>query len=353
MLAAIAASPGTRPAEPGEFTRRAFENGRIDLTSVEGLGDLIAAETEAQRRQALRLADGVLARRAEGWREALLDARALLEAELDFSDEDDVPADAGATVAAASIRIRDDIVAVLATAARGERIRGGFEVALMGPPNAGKSSLLNALAGRPAAIVTDLPGTTRDPVEVRLDLGGAAVTLVDTAGLREGADAIEAEGIRRARDRGRAADLVLWLDETGEGRAPDHLDAVEVVAIRTKADRFGPGSFGGAIDADPMAFPAAISVVTGEGIEALVAALAARAADRGDGEATLVAHARQRHHLEAAVAALAPIGGGGALAPEVMADLIRQAGDHIGRLTGRIDVEDVLGRIFSTFCIGK
>jgi len=350
LLAAIGALPGIRPAEAGEFTRRAFENGRIDLTAVEGLAGLIAAETETQRRQALRLADGALARRAEGWRSALIDARAMLEAELDFADEDDVPDTAGATVVAASIRIRDDIAVVLATAPRGERIREGFEVALMGPPNAGKSSLLNALAGRPAAIVTDIPGTTRDPIEVRLDLGGAAVTLVDTAGLREGAEAIEAEGIRRARDRGRAADLVIWLDEDGAPQPADLGEDIEVVAIRSKCDRFGSDP---RPSPRPGNFPAAISVATGEGIEALVAAIAERAGDRVVGEPALVAHARQRHHLMEAVNALAPLDAAHGLAPEVIADMLRRAGDHLGRLTGRIDVEDVLGRIFSTFCIGK
>lgn len=350
LIAAIAAVPATRPAEAGEFTRRAFENGRIDLTAVEGLADLIAAETETQRRQALRLADGALARRAEGWRATLIDARAMLEAELDFADEDDVPDAAGATVVATSIRIRDDIAAVLATAPRGERIREGFEVALMGPPNAGKSSLLNALAGRPAAIVTDIPGTTRDPIEVRLDLGGAAVTLVDTAGLRDGAETIEAEGIRRARERGRTADLVLWLDEDGRAGPSDLGEDIEVIAIRTKCDRFGaePCRPGRAED-----FPGAISVVTGEGIEQLVAAIARQACDRVAGEPALVAHARQRHHLAEAVAALAPLDVAHDLAPEVVADMLRRAGDQLGRLTGRIDVEEVLGRIFSTFCIGK
>ncbi|HUG62337.1 MAG TPA: tRNA uridine-5-carboxymethylaminomethyl(34) synthesis GTPase MnmE, partial [Methylomirabilota bacterium] len=340
--------PGLRMAEPGEFTRRAFEHGRIDLTAVEGLADLIAAETEWQRRQALRLADGGFTRRAEGWRAALLRARAAVEADLDFSDEEDVPGSVAETAIAEAARLREDIAAVLADEGRGERIREGFQVAIMGPPNAGKSSLLNVLARRDAAIVTAIPGTTRDIVEVRLDLAGAAVVLADTAGLRNSDDIVEKEGIRRARARADAADLVLWLTDDD---APPPWAAGEgplVVALRTKADLHPdaptPGIAGGA-------FPGSISVLTGEGIAALETALAAAAGSAAAGEPPLITRARHRRILEEIVRDLSEVRTD--VPAEIRAEALRRAGDGLGRLAGRIDVEDVLGAIFSSFCIGK
>ena len=243
ILDVLAHLPGLVPAEAGAFTRRAFENGRLDMTAVEGLADLIAAETEAQRRQALRLAEGDLARRANGWREALIRARAAIEADLDFADEEDVPGSVADRAFVEAAGVAADMRRLLADGRRGERTRDGFQVAIMGPPNAGKSSLLNWLAGREAAIVTEVPGTTRDVIEVHLDLGGQAVILIDTAGVRETADRVEVEGIRRGLARGRAADLVLWLDE--EGRGPPALDGTgPVVPLRSKAYRVSGAAAG-------------------------------------------------------------------------------------------------------------
>lgn len=352
LLGWLGRRPGLRAAEAGDFTRRAFLNGRLDLTAVEGLADLVTAETEAQRRQALRAAEGGLARRAEAWRADLVAARAAVEAELDFAEEEDVPGSIAGEAVAIAGRVRAEIAAALADAHRGERVREGLVVAILGPPNAGKSSLLNALARRDVAIVTDLPGTTRDVLEVHLDLGGQAVTLLDTAGLRETADRIEAEGIRRALVRAGTADLLIWLDERGEPAPPSLEGGAHVVTIRSKADRADDRVHPSlTMSSHGAGFPPAVSVASGAGIDALVAALAALADSRNGGEPALVTHARQRDRLCDAMEALdAALAGG---PPEVTADALRRAGDAIGRLTGRIDVEDVLGAIFSRFCIGK
>ncbi len=211
VLDALGKIGGCRPAEAGEFTRRAFEHGQLDLTAVEGLGDLIAAETPAQRRQAFRQLKGLIGDRAEAWRRQLIEALALVEARIDFSDEADVPEDLIGPALATARRLRDDIAQVLADGRRGERLRDGLVVAIAGPPNAGKSTLLNRLARRDVAIVSPYAGTTRDVIEVHLDLEGYPVTLLDTAGIRESADPVEQEGVRRARDRAAGADLVLWV----------------------------------------------------------------------------------------------------------------------------------------------
>jgi tRNA modification GTPase len=272
-----------------------------------------------------------------------------VEADLDFADEDDVPADVAMPIAADSLALADDILVVLADGGQGERIRDGLQVAILGPPNAGKSSLLNALARRDAAIVTPIAGTTRDVVEVRLDLGGWPVTVADTAGFRVGSDPIEQEGIRRAAERGRGADVVLWLDETG-APPPDELCrewSGRVVAVRSKADDIAEGL----VPPDEAGFPQVVSVATGAGLGVLETALA-RAAASGQGlEPPLITRERHRRLLEAMVvdlqsAAAAP-------APEIMAEHLRSASDALGRLTGRLEVEDVLGVIFSRFCIGK
>lgn len=335
----LASLPGLRLAEAGEFTRRAFDNGRLDLTEAEGLADLIAAETEAQRRLALRLAGGAFRARAEGWRHRLIELRAHIEAELDFSDEEDVPANVSGTVGVGIATLRNEMERELVAGQRGERIRDGFEVVVLGPPNAGKSSLVNALAERDIAIVTDIPGTTRDLLEVRLDLDGFAVTLIDTAGLRDGGDVIEAEGMRRGRARAATADLILWLDENGGGPSEDIRGlGTEIVCLRTKADLGGEDR--------------GVSIRNRSSIDALIRRLASEAAQRLGGEPPLISRARQRQCLEQAIEALK-----GAevekLPGEIVADRLRQAGEALGRLTGRIDVEDVLGSIFSTFCIGK
>ncbi len=342
FLSFLGALPGLRLAEAGEFTRRAFEHGRIDLTEAEGLADLISADTDAQRRQALRLAGGTFRTRADGWRRSLIDLRASVEADLDFSDQDDVPAEISTEVYAGIRDLRDQMERELVAGLRGERIRDGFEVVVLGPPNAGKSSLVNALADRDVAIVTDIPGTTRDLLEVRLDLEGYAVNLVDTAGLRDGGDAIEAEGMRRGRARASAADLILWLDE-GDAVPPNDVASlgVEMLCLRTKAD------LRGCQDAE-----SSVSVHDRGSIDTLLGVLALKAAGRLRGEPPLVSRARQRLCLEQAVESLkkAELEG---LPTEIVADHLRRAGDALGRLTGRIDVEEVLGSIFSTFCVGK
>ena len=326
-----------RLARPGEFIRRAFQNGKLDLTEVEGLADLVAAETEVQRRQAAGQARGVLAARAEAWREALIDLRAEIEARLDFSDEGDVgealPADFETRIAALKL----DMAAAVAGAGAAERVRDGFRVAILGRPNAGKSSLLNALARRDVAIVTPEAGTTRDVLEVPLDIHGYPVLLFDTAGLRESVSLAEAEGVRRARLTAETADLVLWLEDATLDPAPcPAISERPTWRIATKVD-LAPGRDG-------------ISVVTGAGLGDLVERLGAAAAEAmGPGNA-LVTRQRQREAIESAIAALADDPGA---ATEIKADLLRAASEAIGRLSGRVDVEDVLDRLFREFCIGK
>ena len=238
-LGALGRIEGLRPAEAGEFTRRAFENGRLDLTAVEGLADLIGAETEAQRRQAYRQLKGLLGKRAETWRARMIEALALVEARIDFSDEADVPEDLIGPALKIVQGLRDEIAEALAGAARGERLRDGLVVAIAGPPNAGKSTLLNRIARREAAIVSPIPGTTRDVIEVHLDLDGYPVTLLDTAGIRDSDDPVEQEGVRRAQQRASEADLVLWVydasDDGVRGETPSFAN-VPVWAVRNKLD---------------------------------------------------------------------------------------------------------------------
>ena len=298
--------PGLRPAEPGEFTRRAFLNGRLDLTAVEGLADLVDAETRAQARQALRQLDGALGRLYGGWREALLGALARLEAEIDFAPEEDVPDQLLETVRPEVRRLSAEIAAHLADGHRGERLRAGLTVAVVGPPNAGKSSLVNRLARRDVAIVTPLPGTTRDVLEVHLDLAGYPVTLLDTAGLREAADLIEAEGVRRARSRAEHADVRLIMFDGAVWPELDPatlamIDEVAVIVVN-KCDL--------AVLAEPIriggraALP--VSCLTGEGIAALLEALAQRAAGLlSSGDEPLLTRARHRAALQSAAEALA------------------------------------------------
>jgi tRNA modification GTPase len=349
VLAALGRLDGLSLAEPGEFTRRAFANGVMDLAAVEGLADLIAAETSAQRRQALRQSDGALGAAVAGWRERLIGIAALAEAAIDFADEGDVAADellGPARQEAAALKA--DIATVLADARRGERVRGGVPVVIAGPPNAGKSSLLNALARRDVAIVSAQPGTTRDAIEVHLDLDGVAVTVIDTAGIREGADPVEAEGIRRARARMALAELVLWLEPAGGvPEAPPEL-AVPVWRIATKADVAaaapGPGSDG---------IRHRISVASGAGLDGLVGDLAATVGDLVGGEPALVTRQRQAVALAEAAAALGEATTRSDSSPELLAEDIRRAGRALGQVVGAVDVEDVLDAIFRQFCIGK
>ncbi len=350
VLEALSAIDGFRPAEAGEFTRRAFGNERLDLTQVEGLADLVAAETEAQRRQALRQSDGTLGRLYEGWRQRLVRARALIEAELDFADEDDIPASASNEAWRLAEAVRREIVDH-AEDRRGERVREGTEIVVLGPPNAGKSSLVNAIARRDVAIVAPEPGTTRDMIEVRIDLDGYAATLVDTAGLRTAEGAVEREGVRRAEARAARADLVLWLGDAREpaGRPPALPGAV--LRVASKVDLVDSDSERARILAD---FDYAISSVTGEGVAELLAGLARTlAAELGGAESVVATRARHRAALrgcaEAIVAALEDDGRG----LELRAEDLRRAGDALGRVTGRIGVEEMLDVVFRDFCIGK
>ncbi|WP_082531799.1 tRNA uridine-5-carboxymethylaminomethyl(34) synthesis GTPase MnmE [Methylobacterium sp. Leaf469] len=346
VLGALAALPGCIPAEPGAFTRRAFLNGRLGLTEAEGIADLINAETEAQRRQALRQLDGALGRRVAAWRDRLIDLLAGVEAALDFSDEGDVDDDAlDAALFAKARVIRDAIAAALDDGGRGERLRDGFTVVLAGPPNAGKSTLLNALSRRDAAIVSPVPGTTRDVIEVRCDLGGLPVLLIDTAGLREAGDALEAEGIRRTRARIAQADLVLLLAEAGSISDVTDLSVPmpPVLRVQTKADLSeGSRSAEGHV----------ISAMTGEGLDTLLDAIEHHASVSIGGEAALITRQRHREgltrcrdHLDRLVQ--------GAVLPELAAEDLRLAVRALGEVAGQVGVEEMLDRLFSGFCIGK
>jgi tRNA modification GTPase len=353
LLAALGALPGLRLAEPGEFTRRAFENGKLDLTAAEGLVDLVAAETAAQRRQALRQLEGELGRLYEGWRARLLRGLAQLEAEIDFPEEG-LPQDLRQRVAAEAGALRAEMARHLADGGRGERLREGVAVAIVGPPNAGKSSLMNALARRDVAITSASAGTTRDVIEVALDLGGYPVLLADTAGLRDVADEVEAEGVRRARARAAAADLrLVLLDATrpGEAAALAGLIDADAIVIANKID-LAPGKAAGWADALGAGRALRLSVRTGAGMEALLERLEAEVARRfAPGAAPVVTRARHRRALEDCVAALDRFADAGL--PELAAEDLRAATRALGRITGRVDVEDMLDIVFREFCIGK
>ena len=347
VIEAVLSLPGTRVAEPGEFARRAFENGKLDLTQVEGLADLISAETEAQRRQALAQAEGSLRTLYEGWRIELLRAQALVEAGLDFADEGDVAADIAVKADAVVAPLLVSISHHLADR-RGERLRDGVHIVIAGPPNVGKSSLLNALAKRDVAIVSEEAGTTRDVLEVHLDLGGLPVTLTDTAGLREAESKVEAEGVRRALARTEQADVVLWLvDATAPiWELPAALEIRTAICVLNKIDLERGFT--------PHRDCLQISARTGQGLDRLVEALEEQAAHGAEtGLASpLMTRARHRAELEGARVALQRFGQP-TLSPELKAEELRIAARHLGRLTGRIDVEEVLGAIFGEFCIGK
>jgi tRNA modification GTPase len=346
VIEAVLSLSGTRLAEPGEFARRAFENGKLDLTQVEGLADLIGAETEAQRRQALAQAEGSLRTLYEGWRAELLGAQALVEAGLDFADEGDVATDVALKAEAIVTPLLASISNHLADR-RGERLRDGVRIVIAGPPNVGKSSLLNVLAKRDVAIVSEEAGTTRDVLEVHLDLGGLPVILTDTAGLREAESKVEAEGVRRALSRTEGADVVLWLvDATAPvWEPPAALGSKAAICILNKIDLAPGGAIRDCIQ---------ISAKTGQGLDQLIEALeeqAAHVAETGLGS-PLMTRARHRAELDGARAAFDRFGDP-SLSPELKAEELRIAARHLGRLTGRIDVEEVLNAIFGEFCIGK
>ncbi len=354
VLDALGRVPGCRMAEAGEFARRAFHNGKVDLAEAEGLADLIDAETEAQRRQALAQARGGLSQLYEGWRAGIIEAQALVEAAIDFADEPDVESD---TIARAAGAVRSLAVAVgkhLADGHRGEILRDGFRVVLAGAPNAGKSSLLNALAKRDAAIVSEEAGTTRDVIEVRLDLEGFPVVLTDTAGIREAAGKVEQEGIRRTIARAEEADLVIWLVDAHDPQRdlPDELRAVadRTLPVLNKVDLL-PGGLPGQLPDDLVG----ISARTGAGVDDLTRRLAGIARERvgSSGTDPVITQARHRALVEEAAEHLAAFEAGEPMALELRAEDLRKAAHAIGRITGRIDVEDVLDAVFGRFCIGK
>lgn len=350
LLETLSSFDGMRPAEPGEFTRRAFEHGKLDLTQAEALADLVDAETRAQQRQALRQMGGALKELCDDWRHRLVQALAHLEAVIDFPDED-LPANVNARLWDEVADLRREITAHLDDNRRGERTREGVHIAIIGPPNAGKSSLLNALVRRDAAIVSDIPGTTRDVIEVHLDLGGYAATIADTAGLRETNDTIEDEGVRRARKRARDADLKIALFDGARfplrDAATQALCDARTLAVITKADLLkNPTPF----DArEKLHF---ISVKTGFGVGEFLAALETWVREESDpGASVPLTRARHRVALEECRDALdrakaAPLS-------ELAAEDLRLAARALGRLTGRVDVDEILDVVFRDFCIGK
>lgn len=343
-LGALATLPGLRAAEAGEFTRRAFINGKIDLTGAEALADLISAETETQRRMALANAEGGQAQLYLGWRHRLLHARAMIEAELDFADEADVPGSVAGTVWADMAALAQEIGNHIDGYRAGEIVRDGFRVVLVGAPNAGKSSLLNALARRDVAIVADVPGTTRDLVEVALDLNGMKVIVTDTAGIRQTNDVVERIGVDRALQAAARADLVIELTDPSAGEYTGDRDwDAPTIRVWTKADK-------GTV---PAGKRHAISALTGMGMADLIDKIAARAQEAAaPAGATVPSRLRQVELLKACSSHIGvALQDGHAL--ELRAEELRLAGDALGRITGAIDVEDLLGVIFSEFCIGK
>ncbi|SIT80877.1 tRNA uridine-5-carboxymethylaminomethyl(34) synthesis GTPase MnmE [Pontibaca methylaminivorans] len=339
LLACLSDFPDARMAEPGEFTRRALENGRLDLAQVEGLADLIDAETEQQRIQAQRVFSGELGNLARSWREKLIRAAALVEVTIDFADED-VPVDVSPEVSDILESVRSDLQRQISGSGIAERIRSGFEVAIVGAPNVGKSTLLNALAGRPAALTSEYAGTTRDVIEVRMDLRGLPVTLLDTAGLRETEDKVEKMGVSLAKTRAEAADLRIFLAEPGESF--DIKAGPEDIILRPKADTRKDRA-------------GAVSGLTGEGLDELVARvqeiLSARSSDVG-----LAIRARHRKAMETADASLgiaAEVLFRGPDHYDILAAEIRHAVLALESLVGRIHTEDLLSEIFASFCLGK
>ena len=364
LVVALSGFADLRAAEPGEFTRRAFENGKLDLTEAEGLDDLIHADTDRQRRQALRQLKGLLGDRARTWRDQIIEASALIEAGIDFSDESDVPTELIEPARAKIEMLLGEIEDVLAAQGRSERLREGLVVAIAGPPNVGKSTLMNALARREVAIVSPHAGTTRDVIEVQLDLDGYPVTVIDTAGIRETDDPVEQEGVRRARARAAEADLVLWMSDPQRDEAPE-LEAAPVWRIRNKIDLHAvrpdagranesAGGLGRGLGRSGEGTEFGISASRGDGIVELIAGLVGFAEKYfGSDEGGLISRERQRKLLretaELLRRSIVVLGQG----EELAAEDLRMAAYSLGRLLGRVDVEDILDVIFREFCIGK
>jgi len=345
VLAALSEIHGCRPAEPGEFAHRAFINGKMDLTAAEGLVDLIDAETEAQRLQAVSLALGHHATFYGKWRTRLIECQALIESAIDFSDEGDVSDQASDMASERAATLKTEIQSHLAGADRAEIIRAGFRVVIAGPPNAGKSTLLNVLAGRDAAIVSEEAGTTRDVIEVHLDLAGLAVIVTDTAGIRETQTAIEIEGIRRTFERANDADLVIWLTDIADA-VPPPLSSLQspLICVANKSDEH-PG-----LKSKGLMISAAKAI----GLDVLTDAIVAHARKRlGTSSELVPTSARQSFHLQVAVKHLKNYLDQPNVDIELRAEDLRLAADSLGRLTGRVDPEDILDQVFSRFCIGK
>ena len=343
VLDVLAVTPGLRAAEPGEFTRRALGAGRLDLVQVEALADLIDAETEAQRKQAQRVLSGALGAKAASWRERLVFALALVEAEIDFSDEE-LPAGLGDQAG----KVLSGVLGEISRERRGhlvaERVRLGFDVAVLGAPNVGKSTLVNTLAGRDVAIASEIPGTTRDVIEVRLEIAGHAVTLLDTAGLRETDDVVESIGVARARERGEASDIRIHLLDAFSP-APDHPGPDDLL-VQCKGDLGGPVRPDVAV---------VVSGTTGVGVDRLVELLAKRLESKAEGAGLVIRerHARALHRAELALEEVIASGDLASARIELGADGVRRAIRALDSLIGRVDVEDVLDDIFKSFCLGK
>lgn len=336
VLRVLGDSGLARLAEPGEFTRRALENGRMDLAQVEGLADLLESETETQRKQALRVVTGHLGALVEQWRSSLIRAAALIEATIDFVDED-VPVDVTPEVRELLIGVKSDLISEIAGSKVAERIRVGFEVAIVGAPNAGKSTLLNAMAGRDAAITSDIAGTTRDVIEVRMDLMGLPVTILDTAGLRDGQDEIEVIGINRALERARNADLRVFL--AGDNEVLPLAQQPDDIRVTPKADITGSG----------------VSGITGQGVSELLNNIQ-RVLEQRSSQAGLATHERHRIAMQSTLTVLDVVLPLVDLGPEhydIAAEELRSAIRSLEALVGRIDVENLLDEIFSSFCLGK
>lgn len=348
LLDELAAITGLRQAEAGEFSRRAFENGKADLVEMEGLADLIVAETEMQRRLAMEQSFGGLSSIYTGWADTLTRMRALIEAELDFADEDDVPGSVSDQVWTKVAHLSEEMNAHLRQAGQGEIIRNGLKVVISGPPNAGKSSLMNVLAGSDLAIVTDIAGTTRDVLHVDLDIGGYLVRLYDTAGLRETDERVEQEGIKRALRAAQSADIVLYVEEIGQGTVQSLLDDTKKsIRIGNKIDLHRD---------DPATedYDLCISTVDGTGLDTLKQMLIGdlEVLNQHSGFA-LPVRARQVGHLRAAQSCLVEALTNDHLGLDVRSEFLRMAGHELGKVTGRVDVEQLLDVIFSEFCIGK